>query len=169
MDMNGGRLPPNPAKPPSIQAQLDSKWRATIKNGYRYQIDIIERQRQVDGQLTLGPVSPRSKRPQAEAGGSERRPTDDGGHFIAARFNGPRDRLNHFAQDASFNRGAYRAIEDNWARALRAGQRVFVRIVPHYAGTAARPSKLEVVWYIDGERFERDFPNEPKGRANAGR
>ncbi len=164
MDMNGGRLPPDPTKPPSIQEQLDSSWQATIKNGYRFHTDLIKRARQIDGELRLGPTSSRSRRTQSQAGGAERRTTDDGGHYIAARFNGPRDRLNHFAQDASFNRGAYRALEDRWARHLQAGRRVHITIVPHYQGSSTRPEILTVTWSVDGETQRTQFHNKAKGK-----
>ena len=92
------------------------------------------------------------------------RSTDDGGQFIAARFYGPRDTFNHFAQDASFNRGAYRALEDRWAKELKAGRRVFVDIIAHYEGTSSRPASLTVAWIIDGKRERKKFPNESKGK-----
>ncbi|WP_254602633.1 DNA/RNA non-specific endonuclease [Sphingomonas bacterium] len=63
------------------------------------------------GNLTLADAT-RSKTNQREASKPDRLRTDDGGHFIAARFNGPSDKINHFAQDANFNRGAYRVMED---------------------------------------------------------
>lgn len=41
---HGGRMPPNPANPPSLQSQiLDSNWRRESRNGYDFQIDIISR------------------------------------------------------------------------------------------------------------------------------
>jgi hypothetical protein len=73
-------------------------------------------------------------------------------------------RFNNFAQDANFNRGAYRSIEDTWAKAVRSGNRVFVQIVPHYHGTSMRPYLLTVRWTIDGKSFERDLPNEKQGK-----
>lgn len=57
----------------------------------------------------------------AQAGGANRRPDDDGGHYIAARFDGPTEAFNHFAQNTSFDRGGYRVLEDQWARAKRGG------------------------------------------------
>ena len=100
-------------------------------------------------------------RRKRRAGGSERRPSDDGGHYIAARFNGPTEAFNHFAQDANFNRGGYRALEDPWARAKRAGKDVTVKIAPTYAGSSIRPSTLNVWFEIDGHRESVQFPNEP--------
>ena len=82
------------------------------KNGYHFQVDTSDRTNHVAGSLSLEDAA-RSRASQRQAGGVDRRNTDDGGHFIAVRFNGPSDSFNHFAQDARFNRGAYRALEDS--------------------------------------------------------
>ncbi|MCW4463752.1 DNA/RNA non-specific endonuclease [Sphingomonas sp. BT-65] len=137
---HGGRLPPDPANPPSLQSQiLDTNWRRLKANGYSYHIDIIDRTRYSDGYLSRTSKPQRSGRNQARAGGADRRPTDDGGHLWAARFNGPLDSFNHFAQDANFNRGAYRAMEQEWDKDLLAGRKVFGSIKLFYRGTSKRP------------------------------
>ncbi len=164
MDTHGGQLPPNPTRAPKVADQLNSEWRRVSKNGYEFRIDLLDRPRRISGELSLAVSTERSRRSQAQAGGSDRRASDDGGHFIAARFNGPRDRFNHFAQNANFNRGAYRAIEDGWARDIRAGRRVFADIIPRYEDASIRPSSLTVIWYVDGERQQQQFPNERKGK-----
>lgn len=79
---------------------------------------------------------------------------------IAARFNGRAEAFNHFAQDAHFNRGRYRAMEDEWARAKRAGKRVTVRIVPRYTGTSIRPSVIDIWFTIDDREHSQKIPNE---------
>lgn len=169
IDTHGGKLPPDPANPPSLQSQiLDSHWRKETKNGYDFHIDIIARPRKIFAHLSMGPTATRSRYNQAQAGKPDRRASDDGGHFIAARFNGPSDSFNHFAQDANFNRGAYRAMEDGWAKALRDGQKVFVVIEPHYKGTSRRPYQIAVTWSIDGKEKNRNFPNEATEQ-NSGR
>ncbi|GBH31913.1 DNA/RNA non-specific endonuclease [Sphingobium xenophagum] len=170
MDTHGGKSPPDPADPPSLESQvLDNNWRKETKNGYDFHIDVIARPREVVAELTDGPIAARSRRAQAQASQPDRRPGDDGGHFIAARFNGPGDSVNHFAQDRNFNRGAYRAMEDGWAKDLRAGKKVTVNIVPLYDGTSKRPYSLTVKWYVDGEPNIQHFDNEAKGKAHAGR
>jgi hypothetical protein len=152
------------AHPPSIADQIEAQGVRTIsKNGYDFDVDAIDRARKVDGEIRLQ-QAPRSRTNQANAGKPDRLPNDDGGHYIAARFNGPRDWFNHFAQDAKFNRGAYRVVEDGWAKAVRAGKRVFVDIIPRYEGLSRRPYSLSVVWYVDGERFSESFPNRKKGK-----
>jgi hypothetical protein len=90
----------------------------------------------------------------------ERRVSDDGGHYIAARFNGPTEAFNHFAQDASFNRGRYRPLEDEWARDKRAGRAVRVKIVPQFGGGSVRPAKINVWWTVGDQKKSVSFPNE---------
>ena len=104
---------------------------------------------------------------QARAGGADRLSTDDGGHYIAARFNGPKEAFNHFAQDRSVNRGRYRRFEEQWARAKRAGHRVSVKIVPNYERSSRRPRMINVWFSIDGNRQSDQFPNSATGGKHA--
>lgn len=114
MQSHDGRLPPDPAHPPSLRDQVfkERGWRKIEANGYTYAADKAERTRYVDGDLVLDASERRSRSNQIRAGRPDRRAGDDGGHYIALRFNGPRASFNHFAQDANFNRGAYRVLED---------------------------------------------------------
>ncbi|MES2988086.1 MAG: DNA/RNA non-specific endonuclease [Pseudomonadota bacterium] len=167
---HGGKLPPDPGNPPSLESQiLDTNWRRESRKGYDFQIDIMSRPRKIYGSLSLAELPERSRKNQAQAGKPDRRSSDDGGHYIAARFNGPGDGFNHFAQDANFNRGAYRALEDGWAKELRAGHTVFVDIVPHYPGTSKRPGTILITWYVDGEKHRKKLPNEPTRRPDGKR
>lgn len=80
------------------------------------------------------------------------------------RFNGSHSKLNHFAQHANFNRGAYRALEDKWAAALRDGKKVHVRIVPLYHSASQRPYRLNVDWYVNGRHWSQEFNNQKGGK-----
>lgn len=142
-------------------------WRSVSRNGYLYEIDEQNRTRRISGEITLNPKQGRSLTAQRAAGGSDRRRTDHGGHYIARRFNGPTEAFNHFAQDAGFNRSSYRRLEEEWARAKRAGKSVSVKIVPVFRGASLRPSSLNVWFWIDGNPRSQNFPNEPKGAGNA--
>jgi hypothetical protein len=135
-----------------------------VKNGYRYDYDEHKRPTRISGQLMLNDDQRRSKTAQAKAGGADRRTTDDGGHYIARRFNGPRDVFNHFAQDSKFNRGAYRVIEDRLAKAVRSGHEVFIDIIAHYPGASQRPSSIHVKYVIDGEATTQQFFNGYEGK-----
>lgn len=57
-------------------------------------------------------------------------------------------------------------MEDGWAKALREGKKVVVRIVPLYEGTSKRPYHLTVTWYVDGRKRVREFANAAKGEVN---
>lgn len=159
MRTHGGRLPPNVAKPPSLEEQFRTIVRTERKNGYGFDIDLIERTQLAGGVLRLGASEGRSRRNQARAGKPDRLPGDDGGHFIAVRFDGPRDSFNHFAQESGFNRGRYRTIEDGWAQALKEGRHVSVVIDPEYEGASRRPYKVVVTWTIDGKTSRQEIPN----------
>lgn len=162
METHGGKMPPDVAHPPSIESQINdpAQWHSVEKNGYRFDRDLAERTREVEGEISIDATAKRSKRSQREAGDADRRATDDGGHYIAARFNGPSDAFNHFAQDANFNRGAYRVMENGWAASVRGGHRVSVDIVPHYDGLSLRPDQITVKWFIDDTKHSRTFANE---------
>ncbi|MGI4939935.1 MAG: DNA/RNA non-specific endonuclease [Janthinobacterium lividum] len=149
----------------SVPASVTSPAGTTVtRHGYTYQIDGEGRTTQVSGTLTLNPDQPRSRSAQAAAGGTDRLPTDDGGHYVAARFDGPTDSFNHFAQDANFNRGGYRMLESQWAKDVKHGNPVWVQIVPGYVGSSQRPSTINVVYSVNGQRGFRQFPNSSKGK-----
>jgi len=153
-----GPTAPAVARPATLRADRPyapprETWRRVTRNGYDYRIDRGGRARQVSGQLMLAPAQSRSRPAQANAGGPDRRATDDGGHYIARRFNGPTDAFNHFAQNANFNRGGYRALEDRWAKAIRDGKKVRVKIIPFYRAASRRPSLIQVWFWIDGHRL----------------
>jgi LysM repeat protein len=159
----GGRLPPNVAKASSVLQQVNTTLRSVQSNGYTFRLDGLLRTKNAEGMLQRK-TERRSKPAQRNTGGADRLRTDDGGHYIALRFNGPRETFNHFAQNANFNRGAYRVLEGEWDTLVRAGRTVQVRIIPEYAGTSLRPSKLTVIYTVDGERRIRYFKNSPGGR-----
>jgi len=122
----------------------------------------------VSGMLTVADAPTRSRTSQRQAGGPERRASDDGGHYIAARFNGPTEAFNHFAQNANFNRGGYRLLEDEWARHKRAGRAVSVKIVPQFGDNSIRPSTIDVWWTVDGKEKSVKFPNERSEKRRGG-
>jgi hypothetical protein len=112
----------------------------------------------------LDSATPRPRGWQSEAGGADRLATDQGGHGVGNRFNPPNREFNLFAQNANFNMGAYRVLEDTWAAALRNGDRVSVKWEFTYPGNSERPDSLTVTYLINGQRFERPFNNKPGGK-----
>ncbi len=150
----------NPAAAASTIGKTTEPLRHVTQNGYDFGIDSGGRTKTVSGNLGTADTPLRSRTAQKRAGGADRRSSDDGGHYIAVRFNGPTDAFNHFAQDANFNRGGYRALEDQWARAKRTGKNVFVRIVPSYEGKSQRPTRINVWFSINGFEQSLQFDNE---------
>jgi hypothetical protein len=150
-----------PARPLAVPPK---PFRHVVRNGYDFQIDDTNRTREVSGNITSADRGIRSRTNQAKAGASDRRSGDDGGHYVAARFNGPTEAFNHFAQDANFNRGQYRVLEDQWAKAKTAGAKVHVDITPSYVGASQRPAAIEVVYEINGRKSEVLFSNAHQGR-----
>jgi hypothetical protein len=146
--------------------QGSTPWHSIERNGYTYQLDAADRTRQVTGTLTLNPDQARSRTAQAQAGGADRLPTDQGGHYIARRFNGPTDAFNHFAQDADFNRGDYLTLERGWAKDMRAGKKVYVKIKPEYSGGSQRPDNIVVRYTVDGQPRNRIFSNASKRKSH---
>lgn len=130
-----------------------------VRGPYRFQIDSQHRTRFVDGSLKLGPPEPRSPSTQLAAGGSDRLPTDEGGHYIANRFAGPSDAFNTFAQDQNLNRSAYARLENKWAANIKAGRKVRVHIEPRYSDSSRRPFAIMIVYFIDNRRFSEILPN----------
>ncbi len=110
-------------------------------NGYSYSLDESGRVSEIEGDLTLQ-TGERDIQAQRNAGGEFRRDTDDGGHFIGNRLNGPGGDINLFAQDRNFNRGGYKSLENEWARELENGNDVHVKIDPVYQESVGRPHAI---------------------------
>jgi len=146
--------------PESGRASEDETRRKVSRNGYLFEIDALDRMRRVTGQLRLNQEQKRDKKVQLNAGGGDRRTSDQGGHYIARRFDGPTDAFNHFAQDANFSRSSYLALENRWAKAMQSGSNVRVAIVPVFDGQSERPTSLNVRFWISGSSEFLDLPNE---------
>lgn len=145
-------------------------YQLVMRNGYEFRIDSTGRMREVTGDdLQMRQSEPRSRTLQRQAGGSDRLATDDGGHYIGPRFNGPREAFNHFAQDANFNRGRYRVLEDQLAKLKRLGKTVPIRISPHFQGKSHRPYEIDVIFWVDGHRRSVKFLNGTKKGGRNGR
>ena len=140
----------------------DVKPNAKYQEGsYEFQTDEHGRPKSVSATLELKAGS-RSK--VQEEVGHLGRPTDEGGHLIATRFNGPSDAYNLVPQDANLNRGAWKAMENGWAEALENGHQVQVMIDPVFRTKGARPSAFQVVYQIDmGNPRYVFFRNRPGG------
>lgn len=118
------------------------------KNGYTYKIDELRRPEVISGELKLKEGS-RDPKLQSEIGkfGDE---GDEGGHLIGTRFDGPADAFNLVPQNANLNRGEWKAMENEWAKAKEDGKKVEVQIKPLYYDNSKRPEYFAVTYKIDG-------------------
>jgi hypothetical protein len=61
---------------------------------------------------------------------------------------------------SALNLSEWKIMENSWAKALSAGQKVKVDITIQYGGEmAARPTMFNVTYWIDKKRFTENFPN----------
>ena len=107
------------------------------------------------GVLDLADDPVRDSNAQREAGGLERRPDDDGGHLIGARFGGSPTDENLDAQNRNLNRGTYKREENGWAEALENGDKVYVNLETYKQDGTERPDAY-MGWTVtespDGQR-----------------
>ena len=90
---------------------------------------------------------------------------DDGGHLIASIFDGAGEQINYAPMNANLNRGAWKATENKWARALNGDppKTVKVDIQPIYKGNSKRPQAFEVIYEIGGKEEFLEFANKTEG------
>ena len=84
---------------------------------------------------------------------------DDAGHLLGDRFGGSPELDNLVSQDAHINRSEYKAMENEWADAIRNGSHVEVSGEVKYDDDSHRPSSFDVFYSIDDEVYEKSFTN----------
>ena len=86
--------------------------------------------------------------------------SDDAGHLVGANLGGSRDFDNIIPQNPRINRGTFNQFERRIAERVRAGDEVFVRVVPKYSSdTATRPDRIVYQVRINGVTQTREFAN----------
>ncbi|OVZ94938.1 hypothetical protein CBW54_00545 [Yersinia kristensenii] len=90
-------------------------------------------------------------------------PGDEGGHLLASIFDGPGEKLNLVPMDANLNKGAWKKMENSWAKALEEGKPVKVKINPAYSSNSTRPNKFTVEYQIGNNRPVRETYNNAYG------
>ena len=72
--------------------------------------------------------------------------------MIATRFDGTAEGVNLVPQDANLNRGAWKRMENEWARALQEGKQVKVDIkLEYFTQNGKRPDVFTVRYWIKDE------------------
>ena len=85
--------------------------------------------------------------------------TDDRGRLIGDRFYGPGTLGNLVAMDFHLNRGEYKKMENNNAKAVNEGKKVYLKVEPKYRGKENRPYVINATSTIDGEKITISFKN----------
>ena len=97
----------------------------------------------------------RDAKAQREAGGEYRRPDDDGGHYIGARYGGDPGEKNLDPQNRNLNRGSFKHREDGWDRSLDNGDQIYAHVEGYKSNGSDRPDAFmgyTVTEHPDGSR-----------------
>ncbi len=57
------------------------------------------------------------------------------------------------------NKGAWKKMENDWAKAIEQGKTIEVDIRPVFEGTSKRPVAFEVDYWINGKKTNVSFEN----------
>lgn len=129
-------------------------------NGYHFETDDMGRISWVEGDLSLRDRDRLSIRDSiSDIGKGDEEETDDRGHIVADLFNGPNGLENMFPQNYAVNRGSYKALEAELAKAVDKGDDVRANYELAYSGDSFRPDEVVVTYIINDQIYERRFPN----------
>ena len=135
------------------------------RNNYIFNTDDLGRTKSVEGKLQTKdhidrPIISESMK---NIGKGFEKDSDDRGHLIADRFNGPGGLGNLVPQDKDFNRVEFNQFEKDLAKEVDKGKEVYVKIDLNYPGNSFRPDSFSVDYSINKEQFNRVFSNETRG------
>ncbi len=88
-----------------------------------------------------------------------KQPGDHAGHLIADRFGGSPEIDNLISQLSNDNLSAYKKLENQWVKAIDAGQKVEIKIDLNYNGSDLKPNQYIVDFIINGVPDRRVFNN----------
>ena len=129
-------------------------------NGNTYKTDSRGRIVSCEANPKYTEEGPRDNEKQREAGGQERKENDDGGHIVARILGGSEGEENLVPMRSTINRGDYKKMENEIAKAIQEGKKVDINIELEYDEDAERPSKIKVTYIIDGKTTVVEFDNE---------
>ncbi|MCD7750510.1 MAG: DNA/RNA non-specific endonuclease [Lachnospiraceae bacterium] len=130
-------------------------------NGYTYKTDEHGRIISARGKLHLKDWNgrPPIRDTMEDIGKGDQKETDERGHLIGDQFGGSNGLENMIPQDAEINKKDHKNFENELAKEVKAGRDVRVTVEPHYGDDSHRPDRIEVTYYIDGEKSVKTFPN----------
>lgn len=88
-----------------------------------------------------------------------------GGHLIASIFDGSGNLDNLVPMNGNLNKGEWKKLESMWAKQLKKGKSVEVKVKPSYKGDSQRPDSFKIEYKIGKEDWEiKRFKNKPGGK-----
>lgn len=168
------RVNGDPEKNKEIQNNLQPNTIYEYENGDSVETD--EKGRVIKSTFT--PVLVEDKRTpedsqKTQAVGKEGKEGDEGGHIQAHSLGGSSERINLFPQDANFNRGEYKKIENSIRNDLKEGKDVKVTVELIYDDPdSSRPSRVRVTKTVTDSNGNVEVTsitkeNAPQGAQNA--
>lgn len=130
-------------------------------NGYKYKTDDQGRIISAEGTLHMKDRDGRLQIKDSieDIGKGDQKEGDDRGHLIGDQFDGSNGLENMIPQDANINRNDFKNFENELAKEVKDGKKVYVKIEPIYDGDSRRPVAIVVTYSVDGEESVRVFPN----------
>lgn len=128
-------------------------------NGNTYKTDENGNKISCDSNPEYTEEGSRNMKEQKESGGKERQEDDEGGHIIARILGGVEGEENLVPMRRTINRGDYKRMENEIAKALQEGKKVSIHIDIKYDGDSSRPSKIRAEYTIDGKKTVCEFDN----------
>ena len=132
-------------------------------NGNTYTTDEQGRIIRCEATPERSPENPRDVNAQLQAGGEDRRPSDQGGHIVGRDLNGDGGAGNLVAMDSKINQSDYKRMENDIKAALDEGKDVSVTTDISYAGDSKRPDTITVTVTADGVKTVYKFDNNLDG------
>lgn len=132
-------------------------------NGNIYATDDKGRIISCDANPARTPENPRDNKAQQEAGGEDRKPTDQGGHIVGRDLNGDGGIGNLLAMDSKINQSDYKRMENDIKDALDEGKDVTMHTDVTYEGDSSRPDSITVIINAAGEKTVYKFDNNIDG------
>ncbi len=132
-------------------------------NGYQYETDNQGRTIVATGKLSINELGQKNRNMSDRKdviGKGDEQESDDRGHLIGHQFNGSDRMENLVPQHWKINRGHFKDLENALADKVKAGQEVWVSVVPFYGNDTRRPVGIFYFYNIDGVPNIVLFPND---------
>ena len=135
--------------PNSIPKNTTYSVKGYVENGAKYTTDEYARIKEFSANLRKTNANPRGSNGVEQKIGHQME-CGVGGHLIGNQFGGTGGYENLVPMSASVNSGAYKALENKWAKALKDGKNVSVSGKILYSGSSSVPVEFIINYFIDG-------------------